>query len=120
VKVPTSLTLWRGDQLVGELLLRSPAHQPRHREGKPPSLAAFLVRDPDAPRCEGVWQFAPPVPGVGVQQRPVEPDIGRNAITARARYEKRLPTRSWMELCGPFSLPLCLSSMHQLPNERGS
>jgi hypothetical protein len=70
-----SLTLWRGDQLVGELLLRSPAHQPRRREGKPPSLAAFLVRAPDAPPCEGVWQFAPPVPGVGVQQRPVEPDI---------------------------------------------
>ena len=70
-----TLTLWRGNQLVGELLPRSPAYQPHQRAGKPPSVAAFLVRSADAAPCEGVWQFAPPIPGVGVQQRPVEPDI---------------------------------------------
>jgi hypothetical protein len=70
-----TLTLWRGNQLVGELLPRSPAHQPHQRAGKPPSVAAFLVRSADAPPFEGVWQFAPPFPGMGVQQRPVEPDI---------------------------------------------
>jgi len=69
-----TLTLWRGDQLLGELLPRSAAHQ-QQRADKPPSLAAFLVRSADAPPCESVWQFAPPIPGVGVQQRPVEPDI---------------------------------------------
>ena len=71
-----TLTLWRGDELLGELLPRSSARQTSNqRPGKPPSLAAFLVRAADAPPCEGIWQVAPPVPGFGVQQFPVEPDI---------------------------------------------
>jgi len=69
-----TLTLWRGSQLLGDLLPRSAEHQ-KQRAGKPPSLAAFLIRSANAPPCEGVWQFAPPIPSVGVQQRPVEPDI---------------------------------------------
>jgi hypothetical protein len=44
-----TLTLWRGKQLVGELLPRSPAYQPHQRAGKPPSLAAFLIRAADVP-----------------------------------------------------------------------
>ena len=71
-----TLTLWRGDQLLGELLPRSSAHQiSNRRPDKPPSLAAFLIRSADAPPCEGIWQIAPPIPGFGVQQHPVEPDI---------------------------------------------
>jgi hypothetical protein len=79
-----TLTLWRGNQLVGELLPRSAAHQ-RQRAGKPRSLAAFLIRSADAPPCEGVWQFAPPISGVGVQQRPVEPDIVAQRYQRAAR-----------------------------------
>jgi hypothetical protein len=71
-----TLTLWRGDTLIGELLPRSPEHQvSRRRPGTPPSLAAFLIRSQDAPPCESTWQIAPPLPGVGVQQRPIEPDV---------------------------------------------
>lgn len=70
------LTLWRGDQLVGELLPRSSGRQPTsHRGGKPQQLAAFLIRAADSPPCDGIWQIAPRIPGFGVQQHPVEPDI---------------------------------------------
>jgi hypothetical protein len=81
-----TLTLWRGDQLVGELLPRSPARQiSNQRPGKPPSLSAFLVRAADAPPCEGIWQVAWPIPGMGVQQRPVEPDIVAQRYQRAAR-----------------------------------
>jgi len=104
------LTLWRGNQLVGELLLRSPAHQPRQREGKPPSLAAFLVRAPDAPPCEGVWQFAPPIVGVGVQQRPIAPDI------VAQRYQRA--TRS-QPSSGPVALhPMSPEEAKGIPTEK--
>ena len=81
-----TLTLWRGDQLVGELLPRSSAREiSNHQAGKPPSLAAFLVRAVDAPPCEGIWQIAPPIPGFGVQQRPVDPDIVAQRYQRSAR-----------------------------------
>jgi hypothetical protein len=71
-----TLTLWRGDQLLGELVPRLFTPQIwTPRAGRPPSLAAFLVRAADAPSCESLWQVAPPIPGVGVQQYPVGPDI---------------------------------------------
>src|SRR5215207_1621314 len=72
-----TLTLWRGDELLGELIARPRseyARPPLHH--KPPSLSAFLVRAPDVVALDGVWQIAfPPEVGIGVQQRPVEPDI---------------------------------------------
>jgi len=84
-----TLTLWRGDQLLGELFPRSPERQiSSHRLGKPPSLAAFLIRGADAPQCEGIWQFAPPIPGMGVQQRPVEPDIVAQRYQRSARPQQ--------------------------------
>jgi len=92
-----TLTLWRGNQLVGELLPRSAAHQ-KQRAGRAPSLAAFLVRAADAPPCEGFWQVAPPIPGIGVQQRPVEPDI------VAQRYQRSARTQ-------PSSGPLALHPM---------
>jgi hypothetical protein len=82
-----TLTLWRGDQLVGELVPRPSAGQ-SHRAGRPPSLAAFLVRAADAPPCEGIWQVAPPVPGIGVQQHPVEPDIVAQRYQRSARPQR--------------------------------
>ena len=81
-----ALTLWRGDQLVGELLTRSsPRQTTSHRAGKPPQLAAFLVRAADAPPCESIWQVAPPIPGIGVRQRPLEPDIVAQRYQRSAR-----------------------------------
>jgi len=72
-----TLTLWRGDELLGDLFPRASAPQTsNHRTGKPPSFTGFLVRAANAPACEGVWQVAPELPGIGVQQHRVEPDIG--------------------------------------------
>jgi hypothetical protein len=71
-----TLTLWRGDHLLGELRARAPASydQPRRRD-KPPSLSAVLVAAPGA-QLIGVWQVHPPIPGLAaVHQYPVEPDI---------------------------------------------
>jgi hypothetical protein len=71
-----TLTLWRGDHLLGELRKRAPSpdEQPR-RSGKPPSLSAILVAAPGAP-LTGVWQVHFPIPGfAAVHQYPVEPDI---------------------------------------------
>jgi hypothetical protein len=82
-----TLTLWRGGRLLGELLPRSAPPQ-RQRAGKPPSLTAFLIRSADASPCEGIWQVAPPIPGVGVQQRPIEPDI------VAQRYQRAMPHQS--------------------------
>jgi hypothetical protein len=79
-----TLTLWRGDQLLGELRKRapSPQDQPR-RPGKPPSLSAVLLAAPGA-RLIGVWQVNPPFPGfAAVQQFPIEPDI----VAERARRD---------------------------------
>jgi hypothetical protein len=72
-----TLTLWRGEHLLGELLMRAPSERVRPPSpDKPPSLSAFLVPAPDAVALEGVWQIAfPPEVGIGVQQCGVEPDI---------------------------------------------
>jgi hypothetical protein len=85
-----TLTLWRGDQRLGELFPRSTPHEPsHHRAGKPPSLSAFLIRDADAPPCEGVWQVAARVPGLSVQQYPVEADIVAQRYQRAARPQPR-------------------------------
>jgi hypothetical protein len=79
-----TLTLWRGDHLLGELRKRAPSpyEQPR-RHDKPPSLSAILVAAPGA-RLNGVWQVHPPIPGfAAVHQYPVEPDI----VAERARRD---------------------------------
>jgi hypothetical protein len=79
-----TLTLWRGDQLLGELRKRalSPHDQPR-RPGKPPSLSTVVIAAPGA-QLIGVWQVNPPFPGfAAVQQFPVEPDI----VADRGRRE---------------------------------
>lgn len=72
-----TLTLWRGDQLLGALIARArSAPEPPPARTKPPSLSAFLVPAPDAAVLNGVWQIAlPPEFGLGVQQHAVEPDI---------------------------------------------
>ena len=104
-----TLTLWRGNERVGELLPRSTAHQ-KQRAGKPPSLAAFLVRSADAPPCESVWQFAPPIPGVGVQQRPVEPDVVAH------RYQRAMRPQS---SSGPAALhPISPGGAKGVPEEK--
>ena len=71
-----TLTLWRGDHLLGELRKRAPnPHEQPRRRDKPPSLSAILVAATDA-RLVGIWQVHPPVPGfAAVHQYPVEPDI---------------------------------------------
>lgn len=106
-----ALTLWRGDELLGELLPRSPERQvSSRRPGKPPSLAAFLIRDVDGPRCEGIWQFAPPLPGIGVQQRPREPDI----VAQRYQRATRPQTSS-----GPVALhPMSPDEAKGIPIEQ--
>lgn len=106
-----TLTLWRGDQLLGELLPRSSERQTSNpRAGKPPSLAAFLIRAADAPPCEGTWQFAPPIPGIGVQQRPVEPDI------VAQRHQRSTPPQP---SSGPVALrPMSPDEAKGVPAER--
>lgn len=77
-----TLTLWRGDRLLGELRTRAPDpyEQPRRRD-KPPSMSAVLVATPSA-QLVGVWQLHTPILGFpGVHQYPVEPDI----VADRAR-----------------------------------
>jgi hypothetical protein len=71
-----TLTLWRGDHLLGELLERASnlGVQPNRRD-KPPPLSAVLLAAPGA-RLSGVWQVHVPIPGfAAVHQYPVEPDI---------------------------------------------
>ena len=72
-----TMTLWRGDQLLGALIARArSAHELPPARPKPPSLSAFLVPTPDAAALKGVWQIAlPPESGIGVQQHAVEPDV---------------------------------------------
>lgn len=79
-----TLTLWRGDELLGELRQRPPGpHDRPRRHDKPPSLSAILVAAPGAQPI-GVWQVHPPIPGfAAVHQYPVEPDI----VAERARRD---------------------------------
>jgi hypothetical protein len=70
-----TLTLWRGEQLLGELRTRAPSPRPRpEARVKPPSLSAFLIPAEGAPALSGVWQLRFPF-GPAVRQHPVEPDI---------------------------------------------
>ena len=71
-----TLTLWRGDRLLGELRTRAPDpnEQPWRRD-KPPSISAILVAAPSA-QLVGVWQVQLPIPGLpAIHQYPLEPDI---------------------------------------------
>lgn len=83
-----TLTLSRGDESLGELIVRACSeHGHPPSRNKRPSLSAFLVPAPDAVTLVGVWQIVwPPAIGVGVQQHAVEPDI----VAERA---KRAATR---------------------------
>jgi hypothetical protein len=72
-----TLTLWRGDQMLGTLIARAPSalDRPPSRD-KPPTLSAFLIPASDAGALDGVWQLVfPAKAGIGVQQRALEPDI---------------------------------------------
>lgn len=71
-----TLTLWRGDQFLGELRKRAASpHERPPRADKPPTLSAVLIPVESAD-LHGVWQVVFPVPGIPtVHQYPVEPDI---------------------------------------------
>jgi len=77
------LTLWRGDQLLGELRTRAPdPHEPPRRPDRPQTLSAILVAAPHA-QPMGVWQVQLPLPGSSsIHQYPVEPDI----VAERSRH----------------------------------
>jgi hypothetical protein len=72
-----TLTLWRGDELLGELRQRDRSvHERPSSHAKPPSLSAFLIPSRDAADLSGVWQIVwPPEVGIGVQQHAVEVDV---------------------------------------------
>ena len=91
------MTLWRGDLLLGGLRPR-----PESTElvvplrPKPPTLSAFLLREPDASALDGIWQIVwPPEAGVGVQQHAIEPDI---VATRAQRYATRKNNAGPVEL----------------------
>jgi hypothetical protein len=82
-----TLTLWRGDRLLGELrrLPPDPLARPR-RPDKGPELSAVLVPAPNASVGEGVWQVHLKIGPIDtVHQDDVEPDIvaerGKHAAT---------------------------------------
>jgi hypothetical protein len=85
-----SLTLWRGDQLLGALQKRAPSpREQRPRPGRPPSLSAVLIPAPEAPALSGVWQIHIELGTYSaVRQFPVEPDI------VAERYQKAPSHRS--------------------------
>jgi hypothetical protein len=72
-----TLTLWRGNQLLGELRARArSAYERPPSHPRPPSLSAFLVPAPEAAALDGIWQIAwPREAGIGVQQHAVEVDV---------------------------------------------
>jgi hypothetical protein len=105
-----TLTLWRGEHLLGELRKRAPSpHEQSRRRDKPPSLSAILVAAPGA-RLVGVWQVYPPIPGfAAVHQYPVEPDIV-------AERERRDGTRQVNP--GPIALqPMSPEEAQGVPRE---
>lgn len=91
-----TLTLWRGDQVLGELRMRAASpHERPPRADKPPTLSAVLI-PVDSADLHGVWQVVLPLPGLPlVRQYPVEPDIV-------AERERRFATRQ--ENPGPVAL----------------
>lgn len=72
-----SLTLWRGDQLLGALRRRAPSpYEQRPRPGKPPSISAVLIPAADAPALSGLWQVRIEIAAFSaVRQFPIEADI---------------------------------------------
>ena len=72
-----SLTLWRGNQLLGELRKRAPSpFEQGPRPGRPRLLSAVLVPAVDAPALSGMWQIHVPIGTFSaVEQFPIEPDI---------------------------------------------
>jgi hypothetical protein len=71
-----TLTLWRGDRLLGELRTRAPdTNEQPWRRDKPPSLSAILVPAPSA-QLVGVWQMQLPSSGLpAIHQYLLEPYI---------------------------------------------
>jgi hypothetical protein len=67
--------------------------------GKPPQLAAFLVRAANSRPLESVWQVAVPFAGVGVQQHPLEPDV----VAQRYQRSGRPQTTSGSGALHPIS-----------------
>ncbi len=106
-----TLTLWRGDELLGELRARPavPRAAPRPAN-KPPSLSAFLI--PKVKPCElvGVWQIHVPMAGMGVQQHPVAPDIVAQRGETTAHYS---PHRS-----SAAQEPMTAEQAQGVPEER--
>ena len=95
-----TLTLWRGEELLGELRLRAPSpSECPHASGKPPSVSAFLIPAANRADLEGVWQIHFPIPGLGVQQYPVEPDI----VADRHRRASTRKTNPGPEALTPMS-----------------
>ena len=95
-----TLTLWRGERLLGELWKRAPS--PRSagaRLDNAPTLAAFLIRAAPDLALEGVWQIRPFLPGVGVQQKPVDPDI----VAERGRRAAAPQPNAGPQALGPMS-----------------
>jgi hypothetical protein len=85
-----TLTLWRGDELLGELRARPASPRAAPRSGnKAPSLSAFLIPVCKNAHLTGVWQIHVPMAGMGVQQHPVEPDIVAQRGEPAAQYNKR-------------------------------
>lgn len=70
-----ALTLWRGEQLLGELRRRAAMSQQRGpRPERAPMLPAVLLPSADRPVLSGVWQIQLVNAG-SVAQVPIEPDI---------------------------------------------
>lgn len=71
-----SLTLWRGDQLLGDLYPQAPDRNAApQRDDKPPSMSAFLIPATNATPV-GIWQIHWLFPEFStVHQQAVEPDI---------------------------------------------
>lgn len=70
-----ALTLWRGEQLLGELQRRTVMSQQRGpRPERAPMLPAFLLPSANSPLLSGVWQIQLERAGA-VAQIPIEPDI---------------------------------------------
>jgi hypothetical protein len=107
-----TVTLWRGERLLGALIVRPPSgYERRPARPKPPSLFAFLVPVPEVGPLEGVWQIAlPEAAGLGVQQQAVEPDI---VAEREQRAATRVPSNS-----GPVALqPMSPEAVAGVPRE---
>ncbi|WP_310568906.1 hypothetical protein [Gemmatimonas sp.] len=107
-----TLTLWRGNQQLGELRVRASSAEERPpSRSRPPSLFAFLVPAPEGAALDGVWQTVWPREfGIGVQQSAVEVDIV-------AEREQRGATR--VTNPGPVALePMSPEAVAGVPWER--